>query len=117
MDSMLENLERQKNKLQELKAKAEELKTQRIINETNLKNLQENEQEIIDKCISLGYEPNKLRDIILDKMKGIDIIIDKLNKIMPDSNGNTNYNVDEILKDVSKNNSEQDEYNLEDIQI
>jgi uncharacterized protein (UPF0335 family) len=103
-DDILKELNNQKKLLQGFKQTAEGIKTERIVNETNLKNLEKNEKAIMDKCRALGYDPDKLRDIIAEKMDNLKKITGKLDKLMPSGDGKLPADVNDILaslKDTS----------------
>jgi len=97
MEDILNNLNEQKRKLAGFKKMAEDIRTQRIVNETNLKNLERNQAEIIQRCQELGYNPNRLKETLLDKTNELQQLTDKLDRIMPNPDGTFPGDVNQLL--------------------
>lgn len=100
MEDVLNNLNEQKRKLAGFKKMAEDIRTQRIVNETNLKNLERNQAEIIQRCQELGYDPNRLKETLLDKTSELQQLTAKLDRIMPNQDGTFPGDVNQLLSSL-----------------
>lgn len=95
-------LEGFKKELQGFRQKAEDVKLQRVRNETNLEHLKKSEGDIVAKIVGRGYDPDNLKSHIEDKMGELSAFTSKLRSVMPDENGVVPANAAEILGIVKK---------------
>jgi len=75
----------------DLKQKLEDLKTRKIQNETKLKSLEEEKQQLLQECKALNTDPQHICTVIEDQEKIISEEIIKLQFQLKQFNGNSNY--------------------------
>lgn len=94
---IVKTLEKSNETLKGFKAQVEETKNNRIRNEARLENLVKNESEIVERIKSLGYDPDKLKNLMEEKSNKLSAILTKISSVMPDENGNIPLNAYSIL--------------------
>ena len=81
------NLDQQ---IQQLKQKLDELKTRKIQNETKLKSLEDEKQQLLKECEKLNTDPKKIADVIVEQERVVQAEMTKLQLELGRFNGSTN---------------------------
>lgn len=76
--------------IQELKQKLDELKTRKIQNETKLKSLEEEKNQLLKECQKLNTDPKRIAEIIQEQEQVVDGELKKIQLELGRFNGSSN---------------------------
>jgi chromosome segregation ATPase len=66
------------HQISDLKKKLEDLKTRKIQNETRLKSLEQEKQQLLEECKALNTDPQKIEAVIIEQER---VITDEVTKL------------------------------------
>ncbi len=64
--------------INQLKEKLDELKTKKIQNETKLKSLEDEKQQLLQECTKLNTDPKKITEVIANQERVVEAEMNKL---------------------------------------
>ena len=75
--------------INQLKEKLDELKTRKIQNETKLKSLEDEKQQLLQECETLNTDPKKIADVIANQERVVEAEMSKLQLELGRFNGSS----------------------------
>lgn len=114
MSNIIDVINNSKQQIARIDKTLSDLKTKRIIEETNLKNITQQENELIETIKSEGVDPNNLSNEIKKSTEELNDIITKLTSIIP-ADGSIPDNIEELVANLEQQ-SEQTDENTEEVE-
>lgn len=114
MSNIIDVINNSKQQIARIDKTLSDLKTKRIIEETNLKNIAQQENELIETIKSEGVDPNNLSSEIKKSTEELNDIITKLTSIIP-ADGSIPDNIEELVANLEQQ-SEQTDENTEEVE-